>query len=565
MTAAAQPSLRIRPAADGDEAALVALWKAVGVYRPWNDPARDIAFARRGPHSTVLVAEEGGRILASAMIGEDGHRGWVYYLAVEPDRQGSGLGRSMMAAAEDWLRRRGVWKVQLLVRRDNEAVRDFYRALGYSEPDTLLMQKVVEPVAPEPADAAFARPIGFGREARAAFASEPAATRGRLVPERESPTRTPFQRDRDRIVHSTAFRRLAHKTQVFVYHEGDHFRTRLTHTIEVAQIARALARALRLDEDLAEALALGHDLGHTPFGHAGERALNRAMAGHGGFDHNAQTLRIVTSLERRYAGFDGLNLSWEALEGLVKHNGPLTDQEGRALGHTDPEGVAHPAVLPYAIDVYREKQDLWLWSWPSAEAQVAALADDIAYDAHDIDDGLRAGLIVPDQLADVPLAGPVLAEVRRAHPRLDLARTIQEVTRRLITRMVEDVIGESLSRLAEADPRDADAVRRLGRPVAAFSDEIAAADRGIKAFLYANVYRAASVNRVMGDAERVVEDLFGRYMADPAEMPGGWHEDLAPGDRSRRARRVADYIAGMTDRLALVEHRRLFDATPELR
>ncbi|MEJ1159447.1 deoxyguanosinetriphosphate triphosphohydrolase [Prosthecomicrobium sp. N25] len=407
--------------------------------------------------------------------------------------------------------------------------------------------------------------IGFGGEPRAPHAADPGLSRGRLVPEPESPTRTPFQRDRDRIIHSTAFRRLAHKTQVFLYHEGDHFRTRLTHTIEVAQIARALARALRLDEDLAEALALGHDLGHTPFGHAGERALARAMAGFGGFDHNAQTLRIVTSLERRYAGFDGLNLSWETLEGLVKHNGPLTDREGRPLGRRDAEGHAVAAELPYAIRVYQERHDLGLWSRPGAEAQAAALADDIAYDAHDIDDGLRAGLIVPDQLEGVPLAGEILRDVRSRHPGLDLGRLIQEVTRRLITRMVEGVIGESLARIDRLAPASSDAVRALDVDLVAFPAEIVEADRGIKAFLYRHVYRSASVMGVMRDAEAVVEDLFSAYMHRPDAMPAEWGEGLEGCGPERRARRVADYIAGMTDRFALIEHRRLFDATPELR
>ena len=283
--------------------------------------------------------------------------------------------------------------------------------------------------------------LGLGGEPRAPWGVDPRASRGRVTTEPASPTRTPFQRDRDRIIHSTAFRRLAHKTQVFLYHEGDHFRTRLTHTIEVAQIARALARAFRLDEDLAEALALGHDLGHTPFGHAGERAMHRAMAEFGGFDHNAQTLRIVTRLERRYAEFDGLNLAWETLEGLVKHNGPLTDGAGRPLAPSHGQKGA-PAELPYAIRVHAARQDLWLWSWPSLEAQCAAIADDIAYDAHDIDDGLRARLITVDELAGLPLVGGVVAEVHARWPGLEWPRFTQETVRRIITRMVEDVIAE---------------------------------------------------------------------------------------------------------------------------
>ena len=409
----------------------------------------------------------------------------------------------------------------------------------------------------------FGSSIGFGGEARAAFASDPRQSRGRRVPEPESPTRTPFQRDRDRIIHSAAFRRLGYKTQVFIFHEGDHYRSRLTHTIEVAQIARSLARALRLDEDLAEALALGHDLGHTPFGHAGERAMQRLMAVHGGFDHNAQTLRIVTRLDRRYAEFDGLNLTWETLEGLVKHNGPLVDAEGRALPH---HGEA-AAELPYAIRVYSQAQDLRLASFASAEAQVAAIADDIAYDAHDIDDGLRAGLIEADELAGVALVGDILAELRQRYFGVDLEpeRLIQEVTRRLITRMVEGVLSETLRRVEADRPPSADAVRALDRPIVAFSSDLAATDEAIKRFLYQNVYRAPSVMAIMHDAERVVEDLFGAFTGEPGLMPAEWRRELDGASPERLARRVCDYIAGMTDRFALAEHRRLFDATPELR
>ena len=409
-------------------------------------------------------------------------------------------------------------------------------------------------------DAEIWSSVGFGREARAAFAVDPAASRGRLVAEPASRSRTPFQRDRDRIVHSTAFRRLAHKTQVFIYDEGDHFRTRLTHTIEVAQIARALARALRLDEDLAEAVALGHDLGHTPFGHAGERALDRAMAPWGGFDHNAQTLRVVAKLERRYAGFDGLNLAWETLEGLVKHNGPLTAPDGTPLplhGHAR-------AALPYPIVEYARAHDLWLWSHAGLEAQIAAVADDIAYDAHDIDDGLRAGLIELDQLAELPLVGAALAEVRERHPGLARSRVVHEVTRRVITRMVEDVIGESFRRLAAERPGSADDVRRLARPIIAFSEEIATADRAIKAFLFRHVYRSEPVMEVMRASEQMVENLFAVFFADPSTMPEAWREDLDPADQPRLARRICDYIAGMTDRFAVMEHRRVFDATPDL-
>src|SRR5471032_3412702 len=276
--------------------------------------------------------------------------------------------------------------------------------------------------------------IETGR-ARAAYAADPALNRGRRWPEPASPTRNAFRRDCDRIIHSSAFRRLAHKTQVFVYDEGDHYRTRLIHTLEVAQIARSLSRALGLDEDLAEALALAHDLGHPPFGHAGERALDEALSGFGGFDHNAQALRIVTDLERHYAAFDGLNLTWETLEGLVKHNGPLTNRQGAPVSRYAQHGV------PAAILAYNKIQDLELWSQPSAEAQVAALSDDIAYDAHDIDDGLRADLFTLDDIAEVPIIGEILRGLDAK--RLDPGRRVHETVRSLITRMIEDVIAET--------------------------------------------------------------------------------------------------------------------------
>jgi dGTPase len=394
---------------------------------------------------------------------------------------------------------------------------------------------------------------------RAPYACRTATSRGRLIAEPASPTRNPFQRDRDRIIHSTAFRRLKHKTQVFVSHEGDHFRTRLTHTIEVAQIARALARALGLDEDLAEALALAHDLGHTPFGHTGEDALAECMAAFGGFDHNAQTLRIVTRLERRYAGFDGLNLTWETLEGLVKHNGPLLLADGAPTERYAATGI------PAAIVEYQAKQDLWLDSYASAEAQAAALADDIAYNAHDIDDGLRAGLFGHAELRAVPFLGGLLDEIEALHPGLETARTTNELVRRVITRFVEGVIAESQGRLADLAPTDADAIRRAGGPVIAFPVAIETADREIKAFLYPNMYRHARIAPIRRDAAQVVADLFARFSADPALMPADWAAGCEGLDTHRRARRIADYIAGMTDWYALDEHRRLFDATPSLR
>jgi dGTPase len=399
----------------------------------------------------------------------------------------------------------------------------------------------------------------YGERWRAPYACDPAASRGRLVPEEPSPTRSPFQRDRDRIIHSTAFRRLKHKTQVFVHHEGDHYRTRLTHTLEVSQIARALARSLGLDEDLAEALALSHDLGHTPFGHTGEDALDACMAAYGGFDHNAQALRLVTRLERRYAAYDGLNLTWETLEGLVKHNGPLLDRDGRPTGR-----YAHKGV-PGAILEYNALQNLELATHASAEAQAAAIADDIAYDAHDIDDGLRAGLFTFEELAEVPFLADLLDEIESRHPGLEPARRIHELTRRVITRFVEDVTAQGERRLARLAPADAEAVRRADAPVVAFSDDIAAADAAIKTFLFAHMYRHPRVMAVRRDADAVVRDLFGRFCADPGLMPEEWRRDLANADEARRARRVADYIAGMTDGYALLEHRRLFDATPELR
>ncbi len=403
------------------------------------------------------------------------------------------------------------------------------------------------------------QPAEPGDRWRAPYACRSSLSRGRLVVEPASPTRGEFQRDRDRIIHSTAFRRLKHKTQVFVSHEGDHFRTRLTHTIEVAQIARALARALGLDEDLAEALALAHDLGHTPFGHTGEDALDECMAGFGGFDHNAQTLRIVTRLERRYANFDGLNLTWETLEGLVKHNGPLIGPDGRPTERYAARGI------PAAIVEYQDRQDLWLGSFASAEAQVAALADDIAYNAHDIDDGLRAGLFGHAELARVPFLAELLDEIERLHPGLERPRATNELVRRIITRFVEDVIAESLARLSRLAPADADAIRRAGEPVVAFSERISAADRAIKAFLYPNMYRHARIAPIRAQAAQVVRDLFQRFSADPSAMPEEWAAGCGGLDEHRRARRIADYIAGMTDSYALDEHRRLFDATPALR
>jgi dGTPase len=393
----------------------------------------------------------------------------------------------------------------------------------------------------------------------APYASDPAQSRGRLHAEPPSRSRSAFRRDCDRIIHATAFRRLKHKTQVFVFDEGDHYRTRLTHTLEVTQIARALARALRLEEDLAEALALAHDLGHPPFGHAGERALDDCLSAFGGFDHNAQTLRVVTALERRYPAFDGLNLSWETLEGLVKHNGPLTDRQGNPLGRYRAHGV------PETIRDYDKLQDLQLCSYPGLEGQIAAFADDIAYDAHDIDDGLRAGLFSLDDIAGVNLPGRILADIRADFPRLDEARVVHEFVRRLIGLLIEDVVAETSRRVAALAPQSVDDVRAAPSALVGFSAPLAEAERLIKGFLETRMYRHERVMRVMDEAANVVRRLFRHYAERPADLPPEWSLGLASLNATVRARRIADFIAGMTDRYALAEHIRLFDSAPELR
>ena len=394
---------------------------------------------------------------------------------------------------------------------------------------------------------------------RARYAAEPQRSLGRLIAEPSSRTRSEFQRDRDRIIHSTAFRRLAHKTQVFVPHEGDHFRTRLTHSIEVGQLARAIARSLQLDEDLAEAVALAHDLGHTPFGHTGEEVLDALMAGCGGFDHNAQTLRIVTKLERRYAGFDGLNLTYEALEGLAKHNGPLIGRDGACVPAFAARGL--PGIY-LEVDAVRP---LGLDRHAAAESQAAALADDIAYNAHDLDDGLRAGLFTLSECCAVPFLAMLLEEIADRHPGLDDNRTMHELTRRLITRFVEDVIIESGERLAALDSLEA--VRDARRAVVAFSRATEEAETEIKAFLWAHMYRHQHLVVIRERAAGVVRDLFLKFRETPRLMPEEWAVRAAlPFDHSgRRERLVCDYIAGMTDRYALAEHRRHFEATPDLR
>jgi dGTPase len=376
----------------------------------------------------------------------------------------------------------------------------------------------------------------------APYAVRPRSSRGRLHPEPEAATRSPWQRDRDRVIHSSAFRKLQYKTQVFVNHEGDFFRTRLTHSIEVAQIARSVARELMLDEDLTEALALAHDLGHTPFGHAGEEALAAAMKPYGGFDHNAQSLRIVTLLESRYAAFDGLNLTWETLEGLAKHNGPV---------HRPP---------PY-IAAYDLRQKLDLHSHAAAEAQVAALADDVAYHSHDMDDGLRAGLFGFDDIAHLPIAGAALAQARRASLDMPPNRLRHETIRRLINAMVEDLVDETRRRLTKLDPDSADAIRHAKRPVVAFSSAMAEANQAIKEFLFARMYRHWRVNRMTAKARRTTAALFKLLHEDTSLLPDDWRGRAGAGDLQRAGQTVCDYIAGMTDRFALDEHRRLTDPT----
>ncbi|WP_138379716.1 deoxyguanosinetriphosphate triphosphohydrolase [Luteithermobacter gelatinilyticus] len=380
----------------------------------------------------------------------------------------------------------------------------------------------------------------------APYACLAATSRGRLYPEPETRIRSPFQRDRDRIIHSSAFRRLKHKTQVFVYHEGDHYRTRLTHSIEVSQIARSIARVLGLNEEITEALSLVHDFGHPPFGHAGEEALNLVMAPHGGFDHNAQSLRIVTRLERRYADFDGLNLTWETLEGLAKHNGPLCRGQDMSDLHS------------YFAE-YNERHDLELHTHASAEAQVAALSDDIAYNNHDIADGLRAGLFTMEELCEIPLVAEIVRDVYNRYGALEASRYEHEVIRRLINRMVKDILEESRSRLLALKPETVKDIRQAPDSVVAFSSAMRETDRRLKTFLMRNMYRHYKVNRMTSKAKRVVQDLFELYMEEPECLPEKWQNRLTQESEQDRARHVTDFIAGMTDRYALLEHKRLFD------
>lgn len=374
----------------------------------------------------------------------------------------------------------------------------------------------------------------------APYAVRPETARGRFHDEPDAPTRSPWQRDRDRIIHSSAFRKLQYKTQVFVNHEGDFFRTRLTHTIEVAQIARSLARELSVDEDLTEALALAHDLGHPPFGHAGEDGLNAKMKPYGGFDHNAQALRIVTLLESRYAAFDGLNLTWETLEGLAKHNGPLLKPP------------------PYIAE-YDAKYSLDLTSFASIEAQIAAQADDIAYHSHDLDDGMRAGLFGPEEISHLPLVGDALAEARLTSLDVPPPRLRHETIRRVINRLCSDLVKETRRRIAELDPADCDAIRHAKSPVVAFTPAMAEANRAIKDFLLARMYRHWRVNRMTAKARRLTSALFTLLHDDVSTLPDGWRGMAGEGDQKRTALIVADYISGMTDRFALEEYKRLTD------
>ena len=394
----------------------------------------------------------------------------------------------------------------------------------------------------------------------AVYASHGPASRGRLIDEGDdgaaksaSGARTPYQRDRDRVLHSSAFRRLKHKTQVFVYHEGDYFRTRLTHSIEVAQIARSMARSLGLNDDLAEAVALAHDLGHTPFGHAGEDALSRCMAEYGGFDHNEQTIRVLTTLENRYGGFDGLNLTYETLEGVIKHNGPITD----------------PATLSPVIADLDARFNMRLDSYASAEAQLANLADDIAYLSHDFDDALRAKLFTIDDIAGLPQVGPAIADIEKTFGPIEQGRMTHELVRRLISVFVEDLLACSTANLAALDAKTPDDIRNAGKPIIAFTPQMAADLEALRNFLFQNMWRHYKVNRMTSKAKRVVTDLFKLFMSETNTLPSEWQhssqgaiDDIPEQDK---ARIIADYIASMTDRYAILEHERLFDPGPILR
>ena len=380
----------------------------------------------------------------------------------------------------------------------------------------------------------------------ASFACRPDMSRGRLHKEPESPTRTPFQRDRDRIIHCSAFRRLKYKTQVFVYHEGDHYRTRLTHTLEVAQIARSLARALLINEDLSEAIALAHDLGHPPFAHSGEDYLQQCMEDYGGFDHNDQSLRVVTFLERRYPNWNGLNLSWETLEGIIKHNGPVTDK-----------------TLPVTLEDLSRDHDFNLCSQAPVEAQAAALADDIAYNNHDIEDGLKAGFFDLKDLESLSLLNEVIDTTRRKYPDISDNILIHEVIREMIGAMVMDVLEESRKRLQKLSPQSPDDVRAAGKCVIAFSPKMLKQVKEMRSFLFSKMYRHSTIDRMRFKVEQVIPQMFDVFMSHPNVLPENWQERLAQfkgfKDQKAKARVIVDYIAGMTDRYALREHERLFE------
>ncbi|MEO0607684.1 MAG: deoxyguanosinetriphosphate triphosphohydrolase [Pseudomonadota bacterium] len=381
---------------------------------------------------------------------------------------------------------------------------------------------------------------------RAVFATHWEASKGRFIEEPHSATRTPFQRDRDRIIHASAFRRLKQKTQVFVAHEGDHYRTRLTHSLEVAQIARSVARSLALDEDLAEAMALAHDLGHPPFGHAGEDQLDACMQDYEGFDHNAQTLRVVTKLEDRYPTFPGLNLTWEMLEGLVKHNGPLVTADNSV------------ADLPAAFRDFAWLENLELDQFAGPEAQVAALADDIAYNNHDIDDGIAARLFSIEDLLDLPLVGDIFRSVQDDYPALNRKKTVGEAVRRLIGYWIDDLMTETRRRVEKYQPQSVADVRALPEPLVAFSDTLEHDQRALRAFLYQRMYKHYKVNRMRSQGKRILDELFQLFMAEPETLPDLWRRDAEQSTPVRRARLVCDYLAGMTDNYAIELHRRLF-------
>ena len=387
----------------------------------------------------------------------------------------------------------------------------------------------------------------------AIYASQASKTRGRHITKMASHDhmRSVFQRDRDRIIHSSAFRKMKYKTQVFIYHEGDYFRTRLTHSLEVSQIARTICRQLCLDEDLAEAIALAHDLGHTPFGHAGETALDQMMQDYGGFDHNEQTIRVITMLEQCYAGFDGLDLTWETIEGVIKHNGPIHQNSRPTIAALD-------KVIQLGLD-----------SYPSLEAQIANIADDIAYLAHDCDDGIRAGLLDPEQMLELPLAGTVLHKLKQDHGELKTSRLVHELTRNLIKMAVNDLLVETTRRINALNPKQAEDIRTADHQIAGFSPAMRDDLSQLRKFLFQHVWRHYKVNRMTSKAKRVIREMFALFMEETNTLPEEWQyldqQHLNTIDIKAKARHIADYIASMTDRFAVMEHDRLFSPGPILR